>query len=176
MNKNQFIKDLQQFESVSAVGVSALRGQGRGVIAKIRAYLGNMDLSVFRSIKSRDAFESWLNHQTNNIVSINHSPSIKWGAARKALNLFLRDCLYNKYLSREYKIENVEPFLEIPLDSIIAKELKKDAGRGCLPQWKGLKHLKIDESKFFQEYASQIAATKKISRVHLDVNLWVNNR
>jgi hypothetical protein len=64
----------------------------------------------------------------------------------------------------------------MPLDSVIATELKKDAGRGGLPVWEGLRKLKKEDSKRFQNHASKMAATKNIARVHLDVGMWVNNR
>lgn len=172
----EFIRDVQRFISVSAVGVSALRRQGKGVIPKIQTYLASINLSFFHSIKDHNEFKLWLNGQTEAIVSINHSPSIKWGAARKSLNLFLRDCLYNKYLSHKYNIGNAETFLEIPLDSIVAKKLKQDAGWGRLPAWDGLNNLKIVDSELFQQHASHMASQKEMPRVHLDVGLWVNNR
>lgn len=176
MNTADFTRDVQRFLSVSAVGVSALRRQGVGVIPAIQAYLAEMDLSNLCSIRNQASFNTWLDEQTDAIVAIQHSPSIRWGAARKALNLFLRDCLYNKYLSSEYNIETVEAFLEVPLDSVISKELKHAAGRGRLPIWRGLKQLRSDDSARFQEYASFMASQKKLHRVHLDVGLWVNNR
>jgi hypothetical protein len=40
-----------------------------------------------------------------------------WGAARKALNLVLRDILYNQYLQREYGFNRIGKWLELPLDS-----------------------------------------------------------
>jgi hypothetical protein len=172
MNK-QFISDVQRFTAVSAVGVSALRRQGVGAIGRIQKYLGSLDLTDTRSLKNEDDFSNWLSRKTEHLVQ---NQNVKWGAARKALNLFLRDCLYNKYLCAEYGFDHLEPWLEMPLDSVIATELKKDVGRGGLPVWQGLRKLKKEDSKRFQDHASQVAATKNIARVHLDVGMWVNNR
>jgi hypothetical protein len=98
------------------------------------------------------------------------------GRGRKALNLFLRDCLYNKYLSEKYDLGNLEAWMEMPFDSVMAGQLKKDAGRGRLPVWHGLKKLTRENSEKFQAHASQIAARRNFARVHLDVGMWVNNR
>ena len=169
----QFISDVQRFTAVSSVGVSALRRQGVGVIGRVQRHLGSLNLTETISLKNQKEFYGWLDRKTEYLVQ---NQNVKWGAARKALNLFLRDCLYNKYLSAEYGLDNLEPWLEIPLDSVIATQLKKDAGRGALPVWQGLRKLKEEESKQFQNHASQMAATKNIARVHLDVGMWVNNR
>lgn len=90
----------------------------------------------------------WLDKKTNEFV---YDYEMKWGAGRKALNLFLRDCLYNRYLSAEHGLDCIQKWVEIPLDSIVADRLKKDAGRrGRLPVWNGLSNLKKDDSKNFR--------------------------
>jgi hypothetical protein len=101
MNNRQFISDVQKFTAVSAVGVSALRGQGAGVIGRIREKLGALDLSQFKSHKDASVFSSWLDNVTEGLA---RDCRVKWGAARKALNLFLRDCLYSKYLCPTYQL------------------------------------------------------------------------
>ena len=164
---------MQKFTAVCAVGISALRRQGVGVIGWIQTRLGSMDLSKLASVKDQDDFCKRLDSRTDELV---RDHMVKWGAARKAVNLFLRDCLYNKYLTAEYGLDRLEQWLEIPLDSVIAGELKKDAGHGRLPVWNGLKTLKKEESKKLQDHASQMAAKKNTDRIHLDVGMWVNNR
>lgn len=169
----KFLADVQKFIAISAVGVSALRGQGAGVIDRVRKYLGEMHLSETRLLRDEVTFCEWLDDKTNDLVC---SQEVKWGAARKALNLFLRDCLYNRYLSSEYSLDQLESLMEIPLDSVIAGQLKRNAGRGQLPIWPGLKGLKKEDSKRFQDHASGMAAQEGVPRVHLDIGMWVNNR
>jgi len=176
MTTDQFIMDVQRFESVSAVGVSALRRQGKGTISKIQNFLAELDLAALSTVEDQASFGAWLDSQTEELTRLHHTTPIKWGVARKALNLFLCDCLYNKYLSTRFRLETIESFLEVPLDSIIARELKRSAGRGQLPGWSGLRKLTESQSTQFQGYASQMASQKMIARVHLDVGLWVNNR
>src|ERR1051325_8452549 len=99
MNNKQFLSDVQRFAAISAIGVSALRRQGVGVIGRVRKYLGAMDLSKTRTLQNENDFSDWLDRRT---VALVQHHGVKWGAARKAMNLFLRDCLYNKYLSDAY--------------------------------------------------------------------------
>jgi hypothetical protein len=44
-------------------------------------------------------FRRWLDRQTDNLLDVLPINGRPWGAARKAINLFLRDVLYNQYLS-----------------------------------------------------------------------------
>ena len=90
-----------------------------------------------------------------------------WGVARKTLNLFLRSCFYNYYLRKAYGLAEVGRWLEVPLDSVVARELKQDARRGALPRWQrrgalprwqGLGRLNREDSEKFQEYARVCAA------------------
>lgn len=175
--REEFIIDLKKFTAVTAVGVQALRRQGVGVIGNIQKYLVALDLSQTRSLKDRDAFCRWLDEVTD---ALKEEYKVSWGAARKAINLFLRACFYNRYLSVEFGLDHLETWLEIPLDQVIAgqlrRERRKKAGRGLLPPWNGLGGLDKEKSEQFQKCASQMAIDKNLSRVHLDVGLWVNNR
>jgi hypothetical protein len=175
MKPSNFISTVRQMVSVTAVGPSALCGQGKGVLKATQGFL--VSLSLARIPKSgATQFRDWLDRQTELLLDqlpINGRP---WGAARKALNLFLRDTLYNQYLSSKFQISRIEPWLEVPLDSAVAKGLKTEAGRGGLPQWPGLKNLKSDVSDTFQEFASAHAHSLGIERVHLDMYLWLENR
>jgi hypothetical protein len=49
-------------------------------------------------------------------------------AARKALNIFLRDVFYNHYLREEYGFGRLEQWLELPLDMDAARGLREDSG------------------------------------------------
>jgi|SRR5882724_944886 len=175
---DQFMIDLKKFTAVTAVGVQALRRQGVGVIGNIQKYLVTLDLSQTTSLKDQDSFIHWLDEVTD---ALNEKHKVSWGAARKAINLFLRACFYDRYLSVEFGLDHLETWLETPLDSVIAGQLReekvrKDAGRCSLPTWHGLSELDQEGSRRFQDYANQMATDRKLSRVHLDIGLWVNNR
>jgi hypothetical protein len=176
MDRNNFIPNIQKFVAIAAVGVSALRGQGKGVLKSTQKYLGELDLSTLKDINTNVDIISWLDKQTEEILDCMPVMNRPWGAARKALNLFLRDCLYNKYLCQEYKMDRLEKWLEIPLDSLVANGLQKKAEKGLLPRWPGLKHLKKEISDQYQDTAQSFADKNEIARVHMDVALWLENR
>ena len=175
MKPDDFIKTMQCRTGVAAVGPSALRGQGKGVLATTQSYLGAINLSKIPT-STASKYATWLNHHTGQLLNRLPIRNRPWGAARKALNLFMRDMLYNQYLNKHYSISKIEGWLELPLDSVVAKGLKQHAGHGQLPQWPGLKNLKPNISKVFQDYAAIYAIQKRIARVHLDVYLWLENR
>jgi len=168
----ELVEILQEFLAIETVGPSALRGQGGGVLKPVQKHLGS-DVDL-RSIprRSRQAFADWLDHQTVRI------PRARWGAARKALNLFIRGCTYNHYLRSEFRLGgNVEKWLEIPLDGVIARSLKRQAGRGMLPPWLGLKNLTREHHAEFQRYAEGLCQSRGIrSRAFLDHYLWLDER
>ena len=166
---------MQHKVAVSAVGPSSLRGQGKGVLSATRTFLKKVSLVKIHKF-DRKRFEIWLDRQTESLLDILPIKNRPWGAARKAINLFLRDALYNRYLCRHYQISKIESMLEVPLDSVIAKSLKQLGQRGQLPSWPGLKRLTKPVSKQFQAFASEIADVKKIKRIHIDMYLWLENR
>ena len=96
-----------------------------------------------------------------------------WGVARKVLNIFLRGATYNWLLRDKYKLDRIEPVLELPLDSLTAKGLKSRSPKRSLLQWHGVKHLKSEDSATFQNRAGEIAAEWQTERVHLDIVFWV---
>lgn len=175
MKPNNFIETMQRRTGVTAVGPSALRGQGKGVLKATQSYLGTMDLSRIPS-SNQVKYTAWLDQHTNALLEKLPIRNKPWGAARKALNLFMRDTLYNRYLNDYYKTDKLELWLEVPLDSAVAKGFKHNAEHGQLPQWPGLKNLKQNVSAIFQKYATEHAKNKSIARVHLDVYLWLENR
>ncbi len=166
---------VQRKVATTAIGPSALRGQGAGVLGASQQFLATRSLA--RIPKSNEIrFRGWLDRQTDDLLDVLPINGRPWGAARKAINLFLRDVLYNQYLSRRFAFGQIERWLEVPLDSAVAHGLKKEAGRGALPRWPGLKHLNDITSNEFQKFASAHAHTLGIERVHLDMYLWLENR
>jgi len=174
MRPNDFIPTLQRKVAVTAVGPSALRGQGKGVLSATQEFLSKVSLARLpRSDPRRFGF--WLDRQTERLLTL-PLKSRPWGAARKAINLFLRDVLYNRYLCRHFRINRVESWLEVPLDSAVARGLKRSSQRGELPSWPGLKGLTKPVSDQYQIFANELSKEKNIERVHLDMYLWLENR
>ncbi len=176
ISKKKLLALIQQFAAVDAVGTSAVRGQPTGTKAKIQEYLKKIRLNTIPSGTFSD-FKAWLNHQTRCIQRKPPNPNAPWDIARKTLNLFLRACYYNHYLRRRYKLAKIGKWLEVPLDGIVARELKRDAGKGMLPPWAGLKRLEQQDSDEFQKHAHEYAAACKLPvPIFLDNYLWLHGR
>jgi len=174
----QFYPDMQRYIAVTTIGPSALRNQGsKDVIKKAQKHLGAIDLNVFR-VSDETSFLRVLNDETENLRCALPPEAQRWGAARKALNLFLRDICYNRFLCERHDLSRTEEWMEIPLDSLIAASLKREAKKEGvqLPRWKGLIGLLRDDSSKFQAFAKQLASGQGISRVHLDMRLWTKER
>ena len=52
-----------------------------------------------------------------------------WGLARKALNIFLRECLYTSYLRDASRLDRSEHYLELPLDSLTGRHYSERRSR-----------------------------------------------
>lgn len=90
--------------------------------------------------------------------------------ARKCLNLFLRDALYNSYLRTAHRLQRFEGVMEIPLDSYAGKALNKTDS--SLPRWPGVINLTEAVSAKFQSVALRVASDESTCRVHLDMDYW----
>src|SRR5436190_23456211 len=138
-NRTEFIDAAILRAARNAAGASATRGNGKGAAKAGRDFLGKLQIKRF-SVRTSHEFQEELNGATKQLQ--NRFPNSNWGLARKLINIFLRDVLYNKYLCYEFHFDAIENFLEIPLDSITAEELRQRtsdcAKRPC--SWKGVKH------------------------------------
>ena len=172
MTQPELLHIIQRFVAESAIGPSTLRGQGaRGVLKAARRFLAELDIRTF-SVTDRRSFDNRLDSYTNSLVRRLPRGARNWGAARKAINLFLRDAHYNQFLNRQYKLNRISRFLEVPLDAVVTRRLRELDGKSKLPQWKGLKHLTPKESATYQQFISELAKAERIHAVHLDAALW----
>lgn len=175
MKERSFISAVQRKVANTAVGPSTVRGQGKGVARASRAFLAEMQLARIPR-RSQSRFGNWLDRQTEALLDALPVENRPWGTSRKVINIFLRDLLYNQYLDAHLQMYDLEPWLEAPLDGIVAKELKARDERGELPAWPGLKWLTAEVNEQYQDFASRYARTINTVRVHLDMYLWVKNR
>lgn len=175
MNQSfNFINQLKDRVAMMAIGRSTLRSQGApGMVGCAREFLRRLDLRAFSKI-SAAAFDTWLDRQTLKLSrSFPGDGKGNWGAARKSLNIFLRDVLYCRPLCTHFGLGHLEPALEVPLDSNVYAGLASDTGgQESLPPWSGVKNLTPKISRDLQARAAAIAHSLGVSRVHLDVRYW----
>jgi hypothetical protein len=140
----KFLRALQRRIAQGAIGSSTLRGQPRGTAKAARDALARTNLERF-VVSSQSEFAKELNRDTARIRR-NLPPPAQWGTARKAQNIFLRNALYNRYLADEFHLEEVEEWLELPLDSYTVKALQERAP-DRLPPFRGVGA--VDPSRLF---------------------------
>ncbi len=169
------LEDFRERLANTTISSSTLRNQGAsGIINQARHFLKDLDLQEFVT-NDEKIFSRELDTQTDLLRLSFPIQSQHWGTARKAINLFLAESYYHKFVCVGYKLEIIEPFLELPLDSQVGKFLTKEAqkrGETDFPQWKGLKYLSPEESKLYQDFAKRLAKEKGYARVFLDVVIW----
>jgi hypothetical protein len=179
VTKPDFIKRVQDYVAETSVGTSALRNQGaKGMIGIAREYLKKITLKDFDTA-DEVKFRAPLDKHTERLRKRFPDPAQHWGAARKALNRFLMDACHNRHLFRHYGLGVIEHWLEVPLDSHVAKHVAKTISgkRGAirLPRWTSIKSLKPCDSDTYQNVAKAAAARRGIARVHLDLSWWRND-
>ena len=79
-----------------------------------------------RSCKNETEFTQLLNVYTDQLCYnlIDFKLKDLWGLCRKAINLYLRDCYYNKFVHDAYQLNQIASYLETPIDSFAMNKLK----------------------------------------------------
>lgn len=173
MDRTTFLQHLQRYVANIAIGGSTLRNQGApGVIETARRFLGDLDLQGIPA----DRYPQWLDAITCKLQAAFPKGARKWGAARKAINVFLCHAFMNRELSNEYDLVRLGEVLETPLDSLAAKKLCDCAGSRKLPRWLGVGRLTEEVSRAYQDFALEKARQEGIPRACMDVLLWTRNK
>lgn len=168
--KKEYRNKLRLRLASTAIGPSTIRRLApAGTIGPARSFLERIDLHQLASC-SEVEFATLLDSLT--LAYTQEVSSLPWGAARKFLNIFLRDCLYYRFICDEYNLTRIEKYLEVPLDNDVIVELKAQAGQRSLPKWRGVSKLTPDISKCFQQYAKIVAERNEVMRVDLDIEYW----
>ena len=170
----EFERKLQSFIANASIGASTTRRLiPKRSIGDVRRFLKTeIKPEIFANVTAKN-FGSKLDRLTKKLQTCSSRGYIRWGPARKFINLYLRDLSYNYRLRRVYRFSQFENFLELPIDSNVAVWLEAKGAEG-LPRWPGVKHLGKSKHIKFQECADAIAEKCKISKVHLDLDAWRN--
>lgn len=160
-----------------AVGGSALRNQGaKGMVKTARDYLETVDLKALAKCNDKQYIES-LNRMTIELADLfPDGGNGNWGAARKAINIFLFACSRELVFSQAYGLDKIRPHLELPLDKYAIEHLRREAKAeseiALLDNWNAIKRLKKPLSDQIQAFAAAVAARKGCLRCELDLVAW----
>ncbi|MBK8087819.1 MAG: hypothetical protein IPK31_07665 [Chitinophagaceae bacterium] len=181
MTEEQFYQLLHRRLSQIAIGASAIRNQGSGGLIKILREYFEKEVNLEHFIKSlvdETQYRGFLDGHTSHILSLFPDTAQSWGAARKGLNLFLREVVYSKFFSTRFSLPGnfddfnlLVKFMEVPLDKEVAHGLIIDS-IGHLPKWINIKHLTPALSEIYQSQAFIIAKQENVARVNLDLKYW----
>lgn len=167
----KFVQRLRRSVANGSVGASTARGRVKGTVETARTFLKGLDLGRFVT-ESEDQFRQILDKTT--VEFRDALPERLWGFARKFLNIFLRDALYNRFLCESYELACIEPFLEVPLDRSVGMGLynrAKERDGSDVPRWDAIKRLQPKDSDKYQDFARRVAEEEGCCRVDLDL-LW----
>ncbi|WEK35563.1 MAG: hypothetical protein P0Y53_24020 [Candidatus Pseudobacter hemicellulosilyticus] len=201
MQQTKYLQSIMDIKNVNewliniSIHQTAVRNHGKGIVDGIRFELGKRFKlqQFFKALKSSDEkkYLNYLNKLTNEIADKpgrdkdgnSTKDKIKWGAARKCINLLARTIVYNSFVCQKYSIKiadfrqsGIMNRLELPLDSFalsgIQKSLKgKDIDKNVFKNFRII-HLNFESSQKLQEYAKQAAQHCKTCRIHLDLIYW----
>jgi len=170
---NEFIKLMLIREASISVGPSTARGMGpAGMIKAAREFLQHISLEAFGEATTESRFQALLGKKTRAFMEKMPLGAKHWGSCRKFLNIFLRGATYNRHLCRRYKLARIERWLELPLDSHVAKGLRGEPGGKQLPRWQTVKGLSQEQSRRLQQFAYRVAKSKGVKRIDLDIYYW----
>lgn len=171
MNKD-FVSLLQKRIGGTSIGPSTARGMGpKGTIAAGRRFLQELQLQRLK-VRSKKKFLEELDCLTAEFIDALPKEARHWGSSRKFLNIFLRGVHYNRFLCDFFNLYKIEPWLELPLDSHVAKGLKLEQGGKSLPRWTTVIGLTKAVSDDYQNFAELVARQVGTYRVHLDLKYW----
>ena len=112
-----------------------------------------------------DSYTSKLKQKITKPIQSEH-----WGMCRKAINLYLRDCYYNKTLNEHFNLDKVANSLETPIDSFAMKALAKYTS---FVKKSAIKALDKNTHQEWQKAAKTFAQANKLpNRVDTDLIIY----
>lgn len=133
-----------------------------------------LDLSVLRRTtpaRFTQTLDRWTKELMRKMPRIEQN-GYNWGAARKALNLFMIQAFMNKYLAKKYNMAKFEHVLETPLDSQARDYLWRKSSKNKLCKFNTIKRMKPQHSACYQKVTSDVAEKRGIPRACLDILIW----
>jgi hypothetical protein len=172
MQSTKFLKSVQRYIANVGISGSSLRNQGsKGVVAAAREFLAGLDLSQLSTLSPSD-FPAWLDRTTDALLRELPKEAKKWGAARKAVNIFTTQAFLNGELNVAFGLARFADVMETPLDSVAAVGLCRMPDGERLPRWKTVGGLTKEVNRAYQELALKVGRSRSVPRACLDVILW----
>lgn len=175
--RTEFLGLVQRYVANVGISGSSLRNQGApGVVKAARRFLADLDLKPLSKMEPAE-YSEWLETVTGELGGSLPEDARSWGAARKAVNIFMCHAFLNRELAETYGLIRFGEVMETPLDRGAAEELRREelrlrAGKTSLPRWPGVGRLDARVSRKYQDFGSVLAKQKGIPRACLDVLLF----
>jgi hypothetical protein len=166
---------IQRYVAITSVGASTVRGSPKGTVDAARRFLTELSLRQF-GVSDEGLFHRRLSQATEDLRRALPRTRRDWALARKLLNIFLHNAFYNFHLRQRNRLAAAEYFFEVPVDSAVARGLRRECPNGTFAPWPGLKKLDQRGHAVYQTHAATLAKRKGIARVYLDAVLWVEER
>lgn len=168
----EFLELLKRRIANTAILPATARNMGPpGTIDKVRAALRALDLKKLRAATERTYLKR-LDAATETLQAALPARARHFGSARKFVNIYIRSCVYNRHICAAFELAQIEPFLEVPLDSHVAKGLLLEKGAEHLPRWTTVIGLTPEANAKYQAFALALAHRRGTQRIHLDLLYW----
>jgi hypothetical protein len=139
------------------IGGNTLRSYPEGTKEKIRIFLCEeiKPSEVKKALQNEQDYLCYIKFKTDLLTIVVQN----WGISRKAINMFLRDMIYNKEYSDYLFSKNEEnrklavTFMHPPIDSMVVKELQKINNK--LPGWTNYNALQTSYEKYIEHLKNQ---------------------
>ncbi len=174
-NNEKLLIHIQQYVAITSVGASTVHGYPKNTVKKSREFLKKLPLGQF-GVKDELEFRQCLDKATERLKKELPRGARKWALSRKILNIFLHNAFYNHYLCKQYSLHLAEGFFEVPVDSLVARGVRKEFPKEKFGRWPGLKGLTKAKHRRYQHHAKLLATKWGLARVHLDAVLWVQEK
>ncbi len=152
---------------------SILSNMYSGFLRKFHANLHLIiDLKAISICKNELEFNALLDSYTSKLKQKVAKPvnAEHWGICRKAINLYLRDCYYNKALNEHFGLDKVASYLETPIDGFAMKALAKYTS---FVKKSAIKAIDKNTHQEWQKAAKTFAQTNKLpNRVDADLIIY----
>lgn len=177
MDHQDLLRHMQRYVANVAI-TSVFRNKnlkGGGFVAAARQHLADINLKPLANLDPSE-YPKWLEDRTRELAA--NLPVKLWSPARKAINIFMVMASLNRFLYEEYMLGRFKYALEVPLDNVVEKKLRRFGRKQKLfagkefPKWRSIYALDSINNEKYQQIAKSYAKELGIPRGELDVVLW----